>query len=246
MNHQQDTRQANDNPQRWRTERDRIRAEVKADVEALRADAAHLAGDVREGARSAGQFASTRWADRRARSTGVMATARDNPIPTAMIGVGLGWLVWRTIQDRGESSLPTGEARHEGQSSRARVDELRHEAKQSVTQIKQTAASTAQDMRQRAQSQMHTARERSSSLYEENPLAFAGAAALAGVGIGMLLPVSQREQEMYGPLRDRAVSQTKEKVVQKVEQAEHAAKAAGEVLKQGLGAGNGPRESEAH
>lgn len=247
MNQYRDARQGSGGPEQWRSERDRIQSEVSADVDALRADASHLVGDVREGARRAGRLAKESWRHERSQRTSIATTARENPVPTAMIGLGLGWLIWRTIQERGEHHEYRGE-RFEGQKRQlqGRAETLREDTKRSLKQARETASSSVSDFQERARSQVQTARERSSSLYEENPFAFAGAATLAGVGIGMMLPVSRREQETYGPLRERLVSQAKGAVVQKVEQAENTAKAASQVVKQGLGAGNGPRETEAH
>ncbi len=258
MNQHRDVRQESDNPEQWRAERERIQSEVSADVDALRSDASHLVGDVRRGARRVGRMVQERWRHEQPNSTSIATTARENPIPTAMIGVGLGWLLWRTIQERGEHQQHEFQ-QHEGhhhqgdgleghkRQLQGRAQELREDAKHGLKQARETASSTVKDFQGRARSQVQTARERSSSLYEDNPFAFAGAATLAGVGIGMMLPVSRREQEAYGPLRERLVSQAKGAVVQRVEQAENTAKAASQAVKQGLGAGgNGPREADQH
>jgi len=41
---------------------------------------------------------------------------------------------------------------------------------------------------------------------EQNPLAVGALALVAGVGVGMLLPSSQRENRLLGETRDRLVS----------------------------------------
>jgi ElaB/YqjD/DUF883 family membrane-anchored ribosome-binding protein len=68
------------------------------------------------------------------------------------------------------------------------------------------AASRARDVAGR---ELRHARELSQRTTESHPLAVAAAAAAAGVCVGLLIPETQREDELFGPRRERLLGDAK-------------------------------------
>lgn len=216
-----------------------LKEEAKAKVR----DAAYGAADtVRENTREAGSRISF--------------AVRDNPIPTAMVGVGLSWLAMKAFRgerrpeyyeggyggryDYGRTysygrDYPYGpytavgtEGRHEEHGRHeerggigARVGEAREK-------ISEAASSAVDTVRERAHDLADTTRERTGMLRERagtlrhragelprrarggfdrglynNPLGMALGALALGLTAGLLIPETERENELFGPTRDR-------------------------------------------
>jgi ElaB/YqjD/DUF883 family membrane-anchored ribosome-binding protein len=124
--------------------------------------------------------------------TGMMDTIRDNPIPAAMVGIGLGWLMWngkregsqgQTRDDRdyrddwymGERDTATAErmrARFGGveDEGRGRVDQLKDEARHLTDRAEgmlSDATDRARDAVDRTQETLYSATDRAQDLAVE-------------------------------------------------------------------------------
>jgi hypothetical protein len=83
--------------------------------------------------------------------------------------------------------------------------------------VKHGLSTRAEHMRDTGREWMHSGRERAirvqertRTLVDENPLAFGLGLFAAGIGIGMMLPITSSEKRVLGPARDRLVGQARE------------------------------------
>ena len=207
-------------------------------------------------------------------------TVRSNPIPAAMVGIGLGWLLmnrrsapqprysgrgsyrgdrWEAY-DRGYRAYDESpryydrETQYGGQRSysearfsegRYRDDEpgiadrarqtagnvagsvaetasdvagsVRDTASDVAGNVRSTASDvadrardTASDLAERAQYGAQRVEDRVGTLMSDNPLALGAVALIAGIGVGLALPQTERENEWMGDARDRVVDQAQD------------------------------------
>lgn len=201
-------------------------------------------------------------------------TVRSNPIPAALVGLGLGWLLMNRRSapqqrysgrgaprsDRGSyrpddespryydretryggqgnySETRYAEGRYGGEqgiADRARetagsvvgnvretatdvVGNVRETATDVVGNVRETASDvagnvreTASDLAERAQYGAQRVEDRVSNMMTENPLALGAMALAAGVAVGMMLPQTERENQLMGQARDRVVDQAQD------------------------------------
>lgn len=88
-------------------------------------------------------------------------------------------------------------------SARGRVAEGLDSARNRVGESLDVARSHVSDGLDTARSQLSHVSQRSVDYAEENPLLIGALAVAAGVGIGLALPATQRENELLGETRDR-------------------------------------------
>ncbi len=143
-------------------------------------------------------------------ASGVADTIRENPIPAAMIAIGLGWMFFN-----GRSSSPDQHGSmdriKEGvqdltDSARDRAGQLADQARDTVD----TAGHTARDL---AGSVAHTTKRsagRVEKAFYENPMALGAMSLAVGLAAGFSVPVSDREIRMMGDARDGVVDQIEE------------------------------------
>jgi ElaB/YqjD/DUF883 family membrane-anchored ribosome-binding protein len=168
--------------------------------------------------------------------SGIVETIRANPLPAALTGIGLGWLLvsarrsasgqtryrgraypydyppryeGRTTTTSGGTSVPSpGEAL---ERARDRVDESATQAQDRASE----AASQAQDMVSNLTHQARYQARRASGGFErmvrENPLAMGALAVGAGAALGLAIPQSTQEHEVMGEARDTFVEKAQEK-----------------------------------
>lgn len=199
-------------------------------------------------------MANVRGAARRASDVGsqVPDVLRENPIPTAMVVVGSGWLVWQVVRRArqpaleievrrepsfgeelyggsiSESEISGGEmsvsarerARSVADEARHKLDEARGAVKHRADVMRERAGEIAHRGRERADQALH----RSRNIYEENPIAFGAVCLFAGIGLGMLLPHTRREDRMLGERRQRLFERAKHVAEEAKEVAIHSAR----------------------
>ena len=172
-----------------------------------------------------------------ARKTGsrVADAIRENPLPVIAVGAGVTWLLTRRSNsdvsgDRMARYAYTGPERRqswqEGSGIKARVGEA-------VSGVKETVSDAASGIAERAgeiasgtqerlgefggQARRQTGRIKASLEHasEENPLMVALGATVVGLALGLLLPRTERENEIMGSTRDQLMDragQTAERV----------------------------------
>lgn len=125
-----------------------------------------------------------------------------NPIPVALIGLGVGMLVvrnfWRDGSTRSsQGSLPNRRTNYElgdvGTGSGTGASKL--------NQVKETAS----DLASRAKDSASSVGTRFGELCRENPLAVGAVAVAAGTAVGLMLPSTQFENEYIGETGEKLV-----------------------------------------
>jgi len=214
--------------------------------------------------------------------------AREHPMPAAVVGLGLGWLMVESARkpdsydglDRGDHRYSRGSSYRQGyagtgsysgyetdedsgvlSTAKDKVHDVTDSAKDALSSAGDKAsdlghqvadkASTlghqvadkasglghqvtgkASDLRRQAKTQVRRARVGFWQTMEENPL-MVGAATLAlGVVAGLLIPSTDREDELMGETRDHLLDEAKETGQQMLDKSKHVAEAVAGKVKQ--------------
>ncbi len=176
----------------------------------------------------------------------MMDVVRENPIPAAMVGIGLGWLAYTTRQQRSLSDAwarqrmgRMGSGRYAGgyeqtgygagrvgeeEGTRDRMGDRAHELSGTAQEKAGELADRAQGMAGNVADETRYQARRLEDQFYENPLAIGAAALTLGVAVGLAIPETRGEQELMGGARDRlaerarnVAEETKDKVENVVE-----------------------------
>jgi ElaB/YqjD/DUF883 family membrane-anchored ribosome-binding protein len=177
-----------------------------------------------------------------ARRTGsrLVEVIRENPLPVIAVGAGVTWLLTQRSHSQVSGSRMaryayTGPERRQGDSwqsgsgIRGRVGDAVSGVKDSVGEAASSVAERAGEFKERAgerigdlgsEARRKTRRIKTNLQHaaEENPLALAIGAAVVGLALGMLLPGTQREDELMGSSRDQLVDRA-ERTAERVKDA---------------------------
>jgi ElaB/YqjD/DUF883 family membrane-anchored ribosome-binding protein len=150
-------------------------------------------------------------------------SVRDNPMPVALLGIGIGWLMLAGNRSTGPNGEYGGEPNYgfpsagseerleEGASSIVHAGkEEAHEWADTARRLAGATGSRVQAVREgtaeaaaRMKHQAQRAKTSVGTFIEENPLAIGALAVAAGAVIGALIPTTTREREVLGPAADR-------------------------------------------
>jgi ElaB/YqjD/DUF883 family membrane-anchored ribosome-binding protein len=177
-----------------------------------------------------------------ARRTGsrLVDVIRENPLPVIAVGAGVTWLLkQRSSSEVSGSRMAryayTGPERRQGDSWQhgpgitGRVGDAVSGVKEKVSEAASGIADRASELASGTQERMgdigSQARRRTRRLKtnlehvaEQNPLTVAIGAAIAGLALGLLLPGTERENEMMGTTRDQLMDRA-EKTAERVKDA---------------------------
>ena len=161
-----------------------------------------------------------------ARRTGsrLVDVIRDNPLPVIAVGAGVTWLLTQRSNseisgDRMARYAYTGPDRRQGEGSSGiknriggAVSSIKDKVSDAASGIAGRASELASGTQERAgevggQARRQTARVRTNleHVADENPLTVAIGATIVGLAIGLLLPGTERENEVMGSARDQLV-----------------------------------------
>lgn len=192
------------------------------------------------------------------RSTGTMPTGtmpwlRANPVPLALIGVGIGWLALsqtgtghRIARATRETAGPVlNDARERlSEAAEAVRDTAAHtyeKAGESVSSLRQAAMGMAERAGTIARDSTHQATRHSSSatngfwdMVHDHPLVAGLMAMGLGAAIGASLPTSRVEDRWAGSLADNTVGTIKAVAEDALERGSRAARAAAETVREEL------------
>jgi ElaB/YqjD/DUF883 family membrane-anchored ribosome-binding protein len=148
--------------------------------------------------------------------SGIIGTIRANPLPAALTGIGLGWLLVNTR--RQSSAQGSYRAGADGPSAGQAVERVRDRAGETATQVQDKAgqvADQAQDRASRLGNQARYQAQRASGgfqrMLQENPLAVGALGVGVGAAVGLAIPETTREHEVMGEARDTFVEKAQEK-----------------------------------
>ena len=232
-----------------RSEIDDTRAEMSETIEAIedrlrpRNVAARAAESVRErtvgavrqvtgGARQRLSGRDTRYGDDG--SNGFVAHLRENPVPATLAAASLAWLAFAGRRSSPRMSPAIYGSTRNGEpfiaESRISMDPEFDEDTSPTGSLARGAGERlerGQQVVSRAASQVRStgrrAQDNATRVAYEQPLLGAALAAVAGLAIGMTLPVTDRENELMGDARDSLVERGREAVREQAQRVQGAA-----------------------
>jgi hypothetical protein len=171
--------------------------------------------------------------------SGIVETIRANPVPAALTGIGLGWLLTSArrqqaerarfrrapygqpprYEEQGSSGASAGQALGRardsvGETASQAQDKVEHVASQAQDKVEHVAGQ-AQDQVSRLGDQARYQARRASGGFQrmlrENPLAVGALAAGLGAAVGLAIPETTKEHEVMGEARDNLVDKAQEK-----------------------------------
>jgi|KBSMisStaDraftv2_1062788.scaffolds.fasta_scaffold359763_2 hypothetical protein len=166
--------------------------------------------------------------------------AKENPMPLAVMGLGLAWLM--TTSGRGPSA-PRGYRRPEAfLSGREGIGERVHAAGEKVSDLVSGAREKVSDAASSVGELSHTAADRAveygdraqrgfMEILEREPLLLGAAGLLVGAAIGAALPSTDLEDRLVGPTRDKVLHKGKDLAQAGMQQAGDVAQTAYTALK---------------
>jgi ElaB/YqjD/DUF883 family membrane-anchored ribosome-binding protein len=157
----------------------------------------------------------------------------DNPLPIALIGVGVGWLIWnaRTRPKSGVDYAMRGRAEvyddsyddygadyhSNGRGAGGQLNRLRNQVNDGVSTIKRSASAQARRAREKVGELESTAREQLGKAvdvaergFEDRPLLLGAVALGAGLAVGLGIPATQSENQLIGQYRDKLMARAKD------------------------------------
>ncbi len=187
----------------------------------------------------------------------LVSTAKNNPLPLILIGVGAGLLAYQRYGKRQTRSLSqyrtANYPRYQEQSEAGRSSSLLGSAQDGLSSVKDSVSSAAGsayetvskaagstysgagDIANRAYEQVgnlgNMAQETYSQYLEEKPWAIGAVALVAGAAIGLAIPSSRYEGELMGEARLNLVNKAQETASDFVDKAKQVATEAGNTVK---------------
>ncbi|WP_395672668.1 DUF3618 domain-containing protein [Phenylobacterium sp.] len=191
--------------------------------------------------------------------------AKENPIPMALIGLGLAWLATsgaRRAYSSGSYSSAYGEADYYGEATRgpsirSRVSDKAHSAADRAsgavadakTRIGDAAASAreqgrhaldglstkAGQIRDQAGVYGQKVKRQAVDTFESEPLLLTGVGLAVGVALGAALPATQTERRYIGPTRDKLLGRGRDLAREQIDSVKGVAQSAYGRVKEELG-----------
>jgi hypothetical protein len=250
----------------------RSSAEVEAEVEASRSnldrnvealkqkmtpgqlfdEAARLTG-------STGQQVAAKFAEQ----------AKANPMPLAVMGLGLAWLMFSNSKSQSEGAYSPSDYRYEprsfagdesGGGLKAKAHEIGEKAQDMMAGVKDKVAgarasaadsghaamdgmsATAGQVRERAGQAAQAAQRTFAQTLESEPLLLAGLGLIVGAAVGAALPATAAENRVLGEHRDKLLEKGKDLAQTGMEKASDVAQATYGAVKSELQSGDDGRE----
>jgi ElaB/YqjD/DUF883 family membrane-anchored ribosome-binding protein len=233
-------------PEEIEREIERTRDRMSRNIDELgdRLSPSNLKEEAKSAIKDAAQGAVSNVGEQARRtSSRLVEVIRENPLPVIAVGAGVTWLLTQRSRsdvsgDRMARYAYTGPERRQSHGIKGQVSHVVSGVKDSVSEAAGGVANRAGEFKEQAgerigdwgnQARWRTQRLKTNLEHtaEENPLALAIGAAVVGLALGMLLPGTQREDELMGSARDQLVDRAEETV----ERAKEAAAEAGREVK---------------
>ncbi len=212
-----DTAHGDESPEAIRAEIERTRAEMSETIDAIQEKVSPQ--NIKEQAKEQAKGRA------KGMNSNFMETIKQNPLPAAVAGIGLGWFfVSGRKQSSGQPLYQGGEPyayrypssyqppRHEqrgssGSSASQALSGAQSRAEQTAGQAQHRAEQAAIQAQHRAQKAKGTLEQ----MLHENPLAVGALAIGAGATVGLAVPETSKESQMMGEARDSLVEKAQQK-----------------------------------
>lgn len=147
-------------------------------------------------------------------------TAKENPVPTAIIALGLTLLFKARSKERERENGGNGDGYASGRWSGQTLDETEHGFKEKTQELAGNAKDKVQEVAGRAGEKVQNAAgqvaERAKrtgnklqQFFESNPVIAGAGVVVLGAAIGALIPETQKERQIMGHARDQIVDKAK-------------------------------------
>jgi ElaB/YqjD/DUF883 family membrane-anchored ribosome-binding protein len=167
--------------------------------------------------------------------------AKNNPLPVALVGIGLAWLMALGRQPAQHQGYGAYGSASSGPGIREKASGLMQSASERMSSMRESASSGVGSMRERygsmsesARQQWQRARGGIDSLINEQPLALGAIGLAIGAIMGGLAPRTQKEEEMMGEASRSLMQKTKEAAQPHLEKAKETAKQAAQSMTSGM------------
>jgi ElaB/YqjD/DUF883 family membrane-anchored ribosome-binding protein len=215
-----------ESPEAIRIEIEETRADMGETIDELanRLDPERLKGEAKSAVRDAtiGKAEDAmNTAQQRTKEAGysIMDTFKRNPVPSALIGIGVGWLVmssrsqkpaYRDVDQRywyaGSMGQPTSDS---GSHMRDRAEDMAGQVTERAGQMADQAQQQVGQYADQAQQMAGQARGNLESFVNDNPLAAAAIALGVGFAVGYAVPETQKEDELLGEAHAAAMDRAR-------------------------------------
>jgi hypothetical protein len=217
---------------------DRRTREIRADIEQTREDLSETVSAIQEHLRPANIAANATDRIKTAAATTARDAARSepvqyvrsNPVPAAMVGIGLAGLAWLTLGGRNGGTTRRRTTpdydRYRTYPAASTLDSPPHlsgstsfgndELDAPYTYGSDRSSGYGGERRRRVQNQL-------TRRWNESPLLVGAAAMIAGAIVGLSVPETERENQMLGEARDNMVENIRGTVERKVTEVQEAA-----------------------
>jgi hypothetical protein len=158
------------------------------------------------------------------------SSVKDNPLPVALVGIGLAWLM-AAGKSSGSASLSSSSL---GASARQSMDSAKERASQVADSARETwsqIGGKANDMAESARYQVERAKGSLNTMIEEQPLALGAIGLAIGAVLAASAPRTRQEDRIMGEASDRLKEQAKEVAKQQAQVLQEKAQTAEQSVK---------------
>lgn len=143
---------------------------------------------------------------------GFLRTVSENPIPSALAAVSIGWLYMQSNSSGRRRLYRVGDA----------AGEVAGQAGETVGRLAETAGETVSNVADTVKYRADETQSQFQRMLLENPLAVGAAAVALGAAIGLAVPETPQEHQLMGAARDKLVDRAQyvaQDAMQRVQQA---------------------------
>ncbi len=230
-------------PEEIEAEIQATRAAMRADVDAigeqvspdrLKDQAKDVVGDVKDSVVEAIQGVSSQLGSQAGSwSSRAVDVVKANPLPAALVGVGMAWLLMRSTGDETHTSsspaartinvqpLPTPSYGYGSTGTRPLYGSADYVASDAGTddrglrertgELTQQASVKVDEAKEVVAQRAQQAKRGFERVLDENPLVLTSVARVLGASVSLLLPGTRQEDELMGSTRDQLIDNVREK-----------------------------------
>jgi hypothetical protein len=190
-------------------------------------------GKVEDMANTAGAMVNDAGDTVREAGAGIVDRITRNPLPAAMVGIGLGWLAisGRSSESRRSNRLDRYAYDHRAQNRPSAIEKVQQRGGQIADQVGSTVGDAADQVHELAEQVPYQVRttaqqlgDEAGRMYQQNPLAVGAIAVAVGTAVGLILPVTEVERRAIREPAREAFAKVEDAATTALEDAEQAAR----------------------